>query len=214
MIEKIVAYGCSFIYGDGVARTNAWPELLGKKLNVPVRNRGVNGASNKLSLTYLIDDMSKEDYSNTLVIIGWTGIQRTSFWHEIDTYWIPVLPSYLPKDRNLADMTKFYYANMYSDFDALSTFYQQQILTQALLKQKNIQYMFVNAFREDYILYHDENLQRMIDMVDHTKFLFGYHESIYNLVCLKEKMMIEDNFHPNESGHEFIANAALEFLNK
>jgi lysophospholipase L1-like esterase len=214
MINKIASYGCSFIYGDGVEKHEAFPEQLGELLQVPVRNRGVNGSSNKLSLTYLIDDISKQDYSNTLVVFGWTGIQRTHVWNDMDNYWIPILPAWLPDDINQRELVKFYYGNMYTDFDAFLTFYQQQLLAQSLLKQYNIPYVFVNAFREEYIFYHDKNLQRIIDMIDKTKFLFGYEQSIRKVVCAEKNMICSDGWHPSTEGHKLVAEECLDFLKK
>lgn len=212
MIDRIVSYGCSFVYGDGVKKDEAFPEQMGKMLNLPTRNRGVNGASNKLSITYLIDDMSKEDYSNTLVILGWTGIQRTHVWNEIDNYWVPILPAWLPKEINHKELVKFYYGNMYTDFDAFNTFYQQQLLVQSLLKQLNIPYIFVNSFKEEYILYHDDNLQKIIDMIDKSKFLFGYYNSIRKLICEGQKMICSDGWHPSTEGHTLIAEECIKLL--
>lgn len=212
MINKIVSYGCSFVYGDGVEKQEAFPEQLGKMLSIPVRNRGVNGSSNKLSITYLIDDISKEDYLNTLVILGWTGVQSTHVWNEVDNFWIPILPGWLPPDINQKNLIKFYYANMYTDFDAFSTFYQQQLMVQSLLKQFNISYIFVNSFKEEYIFYHDDNLQKIIDMIDKSKFLFGYEESIRKVVCAEKNMICSDGWHPSVEGHKLIAEKCFDFL--
>jgi hypothetical protein len=214
MIEKVVGYGCSFMQGDSVAPELTWAALLAKKFKVPLRNRGQNAGSNKLAMIYLFEDICKGDYSNTLVLFSWTGIQRSTFWCEQKDYkkWIPVLPGHESPDKIIANMNSAYYADLYSDYEALHTSYMQKLSVQALLKAKNIPYMFVNSFTEDFILYNDDTMKSFAENLDTDNFLFGYEDSIYQHVCLNLKMVAEDNFHPSIMGHEYVADAAHKFL--
>lgn len=214
MIEKVVGYGCSFMQGDGVDSGLDWASVLAKKLNVPVRNRGQNGGSNRLSMNYLFEDLSKNDFSKTLVLFSWTGIQRTTFWSDHPDYkkWISILPGYTSGDKITDNINLAYYADLYTDYDALHTSYMQKLSVQSFLKSKNVPYLFVNAFKEDFILYNDDTMQDFVNQIDMKNFLFGINNSIYEKVCLDLKMVVEDNFHPSVDGHAFLANEAYDFL--
>lgn len=214
MIENVVGYGCSFMQGDSVDPELTWAAVLAKKLNVPLRNRGQNAGSNKLAMIYLFEDICKHDYTNTLVLFSWTGIQRTTFWCEEKQYkkWVPVLPGHTSPDKLIANINSAYYAELYTDYEALHTSYLQKLSVQSFLKSKNIPYLFVNAFKEDFILYDDATMQSFEKNLDTTNFLFGCTNSIYQNVCLELGMVAEDNFHPNVQGHDYVADMAHKFL--
>jgi hypothetical protein len=220
MIEKVVGYGCSFMQGDSVEPELVWASMLAKKLNVPLRNRGQNAGSNKLAMNYLFEDvclfkdLTKNDYSKTLVLFSWTGIQRTTFWSAEKYYkkWIPVLPGHKSEDKVTDNINSAYYAELYSDYEALHTSYIQKLSVQSFLKERNIPYMFVNAFKEDFILYDDLTMKTFAKQIDMDRFLYGHDGSIYQKICLDLKMVAEDNFHPSAKGHEYLANDAYDFL--
>jgi hypothetical protein len=220
MIEKVVGYGCSFMQGDSVDPELVWASILAKKLNVPLRNRGQNAGSNKLAMNYLFEDVclsadsSKNSYSDTLVLFSWTGIQRTTFWSDMKAYekWIPVLPGHTSQDKVTANINSAYYAELYTDYEALHTSYIQKLSVQSFLKAKNIPYLFVNAFKEDFILYNDNTMETFTKQIDMDKFLFGHDESIYQKICLDLNMVSEDKFHPSIEGHNYLANLAHDFL--
>lgn len=214
MIEKVVGYGCSFMQGDSVDPDLVWASILAKKLNVPLRNRGQNAGSNKLAMNYLFEDVCKNDYSNTLVLFSWTGIQRTVFWSDTKNYnkWIPVLPGHTSEDKVTADINSAYYAELYTDYEALHTSYIQKLSVQSFLKAKNIPYLFVNAFKEDFIFYNDDTMKTFTKQIDMERFLFGHDGSIYQKICLDLNMVAEDKFHPSAEGHHYLANLTHDFL--
>ena len=214
MIEHVVGYGCSFMQGDSVDPELVWASVLAKRLNASLHNRGQNGGSNKLAMNYLFEDISKNDYSKTLVLFSWTGIQRTAFWADQKNYkkWISVLPGYTSGDKITDDINLAYYADLYTDYDALHTSYIQKLSVQSFLKAKNIPYLFVNAFKEDFILYNDDTMGDFVKQIDAENFLFGINNSIYEKVCLELKMVADDMFHPSAEGHAYLANEAYNFL--
>jgi hypothetical protein len=214
MIEKVAGYGCSFMQGDSVDPDLVWAAVLAKKLNATVRNRGQNAGSNKLAMTYLFEDVCKNDYSKTLVLFSWTGIQRTTFWCEEKEYkkWVPVLPGHTSPDKFISNINSAYYAELYTDYEALHTSYLQKLSVQSFLKSKNIPYLFVNAFTEDFIFYNDDTMKAFEENLDMNHFLFGHNNSIYQNVCLDMSLVAEDNFHPSVQGHNYISNIAYDFL--
>lgn len=208
MINKLFAYGCSFTYGDslGVPTQEAWPYKLGEMLGIEVVNRGVNGGSNKLASNKLFEDITQNAYSEILVVFSWTGIQRTTFYSEEKEQWVPCLIGHDSPDTEIANMTKYYYKYFYNDYEALYTYYTQILGVQSFLDKLNIKYLFINAFKEDFVFYDDNIFGSFREFINKNKFVFGYENNIYNEICLKRGKLAKDGFHPNKEGHEMIAN--------
>lgn len=212
MISKLYAYGCSFTYGDIIGKENAWPNNLGKLLEIDVVNRGVNGGSNKISMNRLFEDITQCDYKDVFVVFSWTGIQRTTFYNEERRQWIPCLMGHTSPDKEVAKMTKLYYKHFYNDYEALYNYYMQILSVQSFLKERNIRYLFINSFREDFIFYDDETFGAFRSSIDKSKYVLGFDNNIYNEVCIKQNQRASDGFHPNEIGHQYIAKEIYDFL--
>ncbi len=84
--RRLVAFGCSLTYGHGLAdcyqengregpnpSVQAWPSLVGKRLGIPIDNRGIPGGSNK---EIWHDVMSSKFKEGDAVAILWTYINR------------------------------------------------------------------------------------------------------------------------------------------
>lgn len=119
--KRLVAFGCSLTYGDGLddcydpitklpgehSSRYSWPEILGNKLKIEkIINRGYSGASNKLIWKNIIDyNFNLDD----LVIIMWTFPERHCiFNNETDSIHIG------PWGRKISTI---YYEYFYSSFD-------------------------------------------------------------------------------------------------
>lgn len=213
MINKLFAYGCSFTYGDslGVPSIESWPHKLGEMLNLDVVNRGVSGGSNKLAMNNLFRDITQTEYSNVFVVFSWTGIQRTTFYSEERKEWIPCLVGHESPDNDIAHMTKLYYKYFYNDYEALYNYYTQILSVQSFLKERKINYLFINAFKEDYIFYDDEVFGAFRESIDKSKYVFGYNNNIYNEICIKQNLKASDGFHPSKEGHLLVASEIRDF---
>jgi len=214
-INHIAAYGCSFVYGDGIDHRKSWPYVLGNMLNVSVNNRGKRGSSNKFSIIGLLDDISKVDYTNTLVIIGWTGCQRTSFYNETEKKWenIHVSFRYSTAMQKTVDT---YFNSIYTDYDGYITMFWQQITIQSFLEQRGIRHCFINSFDETYDMLNlfnsNESFKRTHDLVKQEKFVLGYHHSIQKLINNNSDLISGDGYHPSEQGHILIADLINKYL--
>jgi len=106
-IKRLVAFGCSHTYGEGLPdcippvefnkmtppSKFAWPEILANKLSVECWNKSKCGISNKnISEIVLDTPLQKDD----IVVILWTSILRTCFFTSNDP--INVIPSYASKE--------------------------------------------------------------------------------------------------------------------
>ena len=106
-IKRLVAFGCSHTYGEGLpdcippvelnkmppTSKFAWPEILANKLSVECLNKSKCGISNKNISEIVLDaPLQKDD----IVVILWTSILRTCFFTSNDP--IKVIPAYASKE--------------------------------------------------------------------------------------------------------------------
>lgn len=215
MIKTIYAYGDSFVAGDGVNPDEAWPVVLANRFNLKVKNNGVPGGSNKLSIITLLNDFADiEKPKEAFVIFSWTGIMRTAFYHKGLSTWRNVLVGHDPKDEELKKLNDLWFGQIYNDYDGQWEFYSQQVFVSSFLESRKIKYIFINSFVEEYI---DKDAFRkqyknLIKLLPKEKFILGYDSSIYDIFCKKLKMICQDGYHPSVLGHEKIADIAEIYL--
>jgi hypothetical protein len=78
--ESIWVFGCSFVKGFGVENEQCFTHLLEQRLNWPVANLGIDGASpSRIWNTYL---SLKDHGTPKAVVFCWSGIDRA---HWLDT---------------------------------------------------------------------------------------------------------------------------------
>lgn len=85
-MSRLLAYGCSFTFGQGLPDTYphntapskfAWPALLGEKLNREVVNYGLMGAGNQEIFNKVL---TTEFESDDLIVIMWSQFARHDFF--------------------------------------------------------------------------------------------------------------------------------------
>jgi hypothetical protein len=71
---RLVTFGCSNTHGVGLSdRSEAWPHVVGKELNLEVVNNGIPGASNLEILHAIL----KYDFKpSDIVVAMWTIVNR------------------------------------------------------------------------------------------------------------------------------------------
>ena len=148
MIDKIFAFGDSFIYGTGVAPEHSWISQLGQHLNIETVNAGISGGSNKLSIVKLFDYWTQIN-ENSLVVFAWTSPVRTAFYHSPSDNWENVQLGHYYEDVSIRTRVEHYYAHHYNDIEGYTEFYQQQIMLAGLLDNHNIKYCFINSFLDN-----------------------------------------------------------------
>jgi hypothetical protein len=83
-ISHLVTNGCSWTYCQGLEdpKSQGWPQLLAKKLGVPVVNLAVPGSGNdtihRRTYEYFFEDLPNNN--NPLYIIGWSQTWRREYW--------------------------------------------------------------------------------------------------------------------------------------
>jgi hypothetical protein len=106
MINKVVAFGCSFVMGDGMGeqwRGVSYHEkplaiyYLGKELGLG-RDKCVimagGGTSNQSFhrnfYNYITDVENQKSLDETLFVFGWTEKSRWEFYSDVEKTWIPI----------------------------------------------------------------------------------------------------------------------------
>jgi hypothetical protein len=229
MVKTIIAYGDSFVMGGGLTQSNqvypnSWPQLLGKKLSIESINRGVGGGSNKLSINNLLEDLDIIKQKKALIIFSWTSFQRTVFFEEKHNNWLNYLIGFEHPDPYIQKKFRFYFESIYSDPDAVLTYYSQQLFLSSFLDSINAPHFFINSFNE----FGYNNTKKFLSIgqplrfkwssifnsIDRTKYMLGYDGSIYNFICKDLNKICSDGFHPSEEGHDILADAMVEYINK
>lgn len=212
MINKIFAYGDSFVVGTGVNSVDSWISLLGNQLSTDAVNRGVSGGSNKLSINILFADLKEIiDTPDHLVIFSWTSMLRSAFYHN--SQWQNIQLGHYYEDADIRHRVDTYYKMLYNDYEGYTEFYQQQIMLASLLESKNINYVFTNSFNDspfDINCFKEEK-EYFEQFINRDKYLLG-KDSIFNIVCNQQKMICSDGFHPSEQGHKWMADKMIAYL--
>lgn len=109
--NSIVIFGCSCVYGVGVAEDETISHFLEKNTNVPVINMGYPGGSNDLILENIVNllEFVGPDNIPKNIIIGWTTTDRFLYYAERQTYDVG------PWALNNTDKMKELYMSLYED---------------------------------------------------------------------------------------------------
>jgi len=197
-IKRIVAFGCSNTYGQGLPdcdhninkdskpSIHAWPSALGEMLDVPVENRAYPGASNKEICSHIVRyDFQEGD----LAVIGWTYMERSCIIvndviHPLNGRpWIKQLGLY---GKSAADKV-----------------YQRHFLTDENVKLES----------EAYISYAYRYIEKTCNYIGFKCCLDNYNlrnlsDEILDIdyfMLLRKHGRCPDNFHPSEKSHQAIA---------
>ena len=119
MIDKIITFGDSFLYGSDLKdcpksdnfRKNfsnlTWPALIAKKLRLDYESYSLGGVGNQFIMEWILDS----NLDNALVIINWTWIDRFDYHSNADRNhpYKTITPGIE------SDISKFYYKNLHSE---------------------------------------------------------------------------------------------------
>ena len=206
-MNRLLVFGCSLTYGEGLKDCNgynppkpsklAWPNFVGNFLNREVYNFGIPGASNKLIWHKILT--TKIEPSD-IVITLWSNPDRHCFFDDNNSG-IRLLPA--DADRHWFPWhkkTKYYYNNFYSSFDAETETWNRVNYTNYYLNSKGV----VNYnFMDDSI------------WVGSCSTVPEWSESKVVTLKFDEKLKSTyDQYHPNEKAHELFAKDIIENISE
>lgn len=192
-ITHLVVNGCSWTYCQGLEdpKTQGWPALLAKKLNIPVVNLAVPGSGNdtihRRIYEYYFDDLPNN--SKPLYIIGWSQPWRREAWcrkyyHKYlpEGYATLMFPDKKPKN--------FYEAALldnWNEEDFLRRTMLYQLSLDALFKSKNIPNL-ATFFAEYENQESEPILEKYKNIVDYLKNSTNTISPAYRLTYQYEKL--------------------------
>ena len=142
MIDKIQAFGDSFLYGselsdcDGESRfsSKTWPALIADKLGLKYDCQA-EGKSGNSKIAFEVIGYADP---NALVVINWSWIDRDIYFDVSGTKpcWVQMMS---PHDED--EVSKFYYRNMHSELGGKYFSLVNIFSAHSYLKKKNIPFI-------------------------------------------------------------------------
>jgi hypothetical protein len=186
-ITHLIVNGCSWTYCQGLEdpKTQGWPALLAKKLNIPLVNLAVPGSGNdtihRRIYEYYFDDLPNN--SKPLYIVGWSQTWRREAWCR--KYYHKHLPEgYSSIAFPEAKPNNFYEAALldnWSEEDFLRRTMLYQLSLDSLFKSKDVPNLY--TFFADYKNQHtDDVLEKYKNIVDYLQNYTNTVDPIYQLV--------------------------------
>jgi lysophospholipase L1-like esterase len=210
---KLLAVGDSFTYGEELNNlNNAWPFLLGNKLDYEITNLAKPGAGNTKILRNTIENADRYD----IIVVSWSHFARIELADEHGIYDIwPGNHGNLFKDKLSFRKDILNYINRHHDDVYL---YSQQliniILLQNYLKQNNKKYIMLDSFIECYNPESSREKMRLlmpqlVNQINSTYYLGWPNETMmeWTYGCSKGP-----GGHFLEQGHELVANKIYEYI--
>jgi len=202
-VKRLVVFGCSFTYGYGLPdcfesgnpsstpSKLAWPNFLGKELDLEVVNLSKTGSSNLQILnTILNTEIRKDD----LVIVQWSFSQRSMLFGE----------PYNSEIGSWVDTeTSKYFYLAHDDFDLLNQTFLH--IHHADLHLKSVCNSFIH-----FMISYDKSYRKYI----------GNKPEWFNVKCNPITFYIDpddkglDNSHPGQENQKLVANYILNYVKK
>lgn len=202
----ILALGDSFTYGDELSnRQQAWPYLLGQRLNEPVQNLGEPGTCNDSIVRKLVSQLGQRQYS--LVVIGWTDPGRFEAWNELAEQPVSIMPA----SQTGLPWVDDYYRYSYNDQYAWERWLQQVVLVQEYLTAKNQPYLFISVAGSLAYADRSKHAPELCQSVRADQFV-GW--PLTGMIELSKGCTLGPGGHPLEEGHERIANEIAKYIRR
>lgn len=147
-ISHLVVSGCSWTYCQGLddPKTQGWPALVAKELNIPVVNLARPGIGNdaihRRTYEYVFEDSQNDN--NPLYIVAWTQTWRREAWcrklytHNMSNGYYPIA---FPNDNKPSNNIERALLDTWSEEDFYRRLMLYRLSLDALFKSQNIQYI-------------------------------------------------------------------------
>ena len=207
IFKRLLAFGCSLTFGEGLEdciRSSesgktpskfAWPEVLGAKLDLEVKNYSRPGSSNK-EIWHKIVCMQPELTKNDLIIIHWSYHNRTCVFCD-DLSRVNTLDEQIGGWSNdKKAIAYFKYFN--SDYEGITDSYMRAMFIKMYLDKLRIKNFHTNNLWHFYPPV--ENLPNM----EWTKKMKFIEPSLGEIRC--NYPLALDGHHPGKEAHRNFAN--------
>ena len=200
---RLLTVGDSFTYGEELSDlNNAWPYLLGNKLDYTVNNLAKPGCGNTRMIRHAVEQINNYD----LIIIAWSHFARTELADEHGFYDIWPGCSVLPYKESSPWRSEVinYYSKHHNDQYLYNQYLINIILIQQYLKLNNKKYIMLDAFGNNK---HRKN-NTVVDQIDLTYYV-GWPTTMMEWTYKTPQGI---NGHFLEQGHEIVADKIYEYI--
>ena len=211
-MTALAVFGCSWTVGTGVSATDTFGARLADKLSITnFNNLGIEGSSNSRSVLQLLDYIKRTDISveNSIAVFLITSPARECVIpHPDENRPTPIIDII---SGSTDDVTQSWVIHFSSIPNINFNLHKNILSMQAICRQHNIR---------DYYIVGWDNADLKLPGVDTTKIyhksctqLFGY-ENLRDFAHRPPNQHVRVCGHPNESGHELIAQTLYNWITK
>ena len=197
MINKIVAFGCSFVIGDAMGRRFRHAHYthkplaiyyLGKELGLDRDKCDIiagGGLSNQYIYrkfyNYIADVKNQKSLEKTLFVFGWTGKSRWEFYSDVEKTWIPISGDAgelwhirdISSGKSYEKFIKEYYKMSYNLKEHFEKSVREMISVQNTCKEKKLQYIMFDSIESlfkgsHWPVYNMESKNNLVKLLDKT----------------------------------------------
>jgi hypothetical protein len=183
----------------------AFPQLIANRMGTNCENLSLIGGSNDRTFRITADRVLQQQYD--LVVCSWTGIDRFDFVYRDQDIALNVGTSEWQSRQ--FPWLKSYITDHYSTQHMTNRFYAQLVGLQALLKQLNQPYIFVNGCGVQSMVPGHYLYRHYAQHIDHDRY-FMYNSDL-TLLCELQGVACGPYGHFLEAGHEYVADQLWAF---
>jgi hypothetical protein len=184
----------------------AFPQLLANRMGTAdCENLSLIGGSNDRTFRIVADRVLQQQYD--LVVCSWTGIDRFDFVYNNQDIALNVATS--DWQSRQFPWLRSYVADHYSPTHMTQRFYAQLIALQALLRQLNQPYIFVNGCGSASLGMPFPQHQHYTRHIDTSRYFMP--NSDLTLLCELRGFATGPQGHFLQDGHDYVADQLWEF---
>jgi len=215
-VTALAVFGCSWTVGTGVSATDTFGARLADKLSITnFNNLGIEGSSNSRSVLQLLDYIKRTDISveNSIAVFLITSPARECVIpHPYENRPTPIIDLISgPTDKVTRSWIKHFASTSNTNFNL----HKNILSMQAICRQHNIRDYYIVGWDQLVI---DLLIDAKLPGVDTTKIyhksctqLFGY-ENLRDFAKRPPNQHVRMCGHPNELGHELIAQTLYNWI--
>jgi hypothetical protein len=220
-IKRLVASGCSFTYGQGIAPSDAWPAQLAKLLDIECVNLGLPGMGNEHVQTSIIDYFSNNtsQMENSFVIPCYSKYSRVEFPSKarknyVNGQFTTVFNSAhttIINGRIEPEFTQQFFENIYIPEYYYARYIRIIITLQSVLKTWDIPYLMFEGLsgNEHVKMIKDKNIIVLTEQIDRNSWLRFMTGNFDTMTSPAQRL---PDGHPNANAHLEMANILYKHL--
>ena len=218
-IERIVASGCSFTYGQGLSNPEmeSWPAQLANLLGAECVNLGMPGMGNEHVLSSIVDYFSENPHAknNSLVLPCFSSYSRVEFWsrNKASAHYETVKWTTIINSRQNIGFNKNFFEQMFDEKYYYNRYLRIIISLQSILKAWEVPYLMfegVSGNPHKNMLVHND-VRSLLNEVNREHWLRFATGNLDTMTSPSERF---PDGHPNVNAYKEMADILYKHLLK